>query len=136
MKTVTVMAWLLCWTCSLFAHVLFRKTGVHPGSRPGQAFCGTCASMDCCGGKMLRLTPKQQNGRPRMSRIGFIGLGNMGLPMGQNLIKAGHRVEGVDMSGVQTGNWRAAGAAAAETPKIAAARGDVVITMLPAGQHV
>jgi hypothetical protein len=26
----------------LFAHVLFRKTGTHPGSSPGQAFCGTC----------------------------------------------------------------------------------------------
>ncbi|HTQ82237.1 MAG TPA: NAD(P)-binding domain-containing protein, partial [Pseudolabrys sp.] len=25
-----------------------------------------------------------------MARIGFIGLGNMGLPMAQNLIKAGH----------------------------------------------
>src|SRR6266568_6441918 len=71
-----------------------------------------------------------------MSRIGFIGLGNMGLPMAQNLIKAGHQVEGVDMSSIQTDKWRAAGGAVAETPKIAAARGDVVITMLPAGKHV
>src|SRR5450432_3252333 len=30
-----------------------------------------------------------------MSRIGFSGLGNMGLPMAVNLIKAGHAVEGV-----------------------------------------
>ena len=29
-----------------------------------------------------------------MARIGFVGLGNMGLPMAQNLIKAGHQVEG------------------------------------------
>src|SRR6266568_2326058 len=71
-----------------------------------------------------------------MSRIGFIGLGNMGLPMAQNLIKAGHQVEGVDMSSVQTDKLRAAGGAVAETAKIVAARGDVVITMLPAGQHV
>src|ERR1044071_6577349 len=63
----------------------------------------------------------------RMSRIGFIGLGNMGLPMAQNLIKAGHQVEGVDMSSVQTDKLRAAGGAVAETAKIAAARGDVVI---------
>ena len=27
-----------------------------------------------------------------MARIGFIGLGNMGLPMAQNLVKAGHAV--------------------------------------------
>ena len=33
-----------------------------------------------------------------MARIGFIGLGNMGLPMAQNLIKAGHQVEGVDVN--------------------------------------
>jgi 3-hydroxyisobutyrate dehydrogenase len=71
-----------------------------------------------------------------MARIGFIGLGNMGLPMAQNLIKAGHQVEGVDVSQAATDKLRAAGGAVAETAKIAAARGDVVITMLPAGQHV
>src|SRR3954452_18265877 len=71
-----------------------------------------------------------------MSRIGFIGLGNMGLPMAQNLIKAGHQVEGVDMSSVQTEKLRAAGGAVAATPKIAASRADVVVTMLPAGTHV
>ena len=32
-----------------------------------------------------------------MARIGFIGLGNMGLPMAQNLIKAGHAVTGFDV---------------------------------------
>ena len=29
--------------------------------------------------------------------IGFIGLGNMGLPMAINLVKAGHRVLGFDL---------------------------------------
>ena len=71
-----------------------------------------------------------------MARIGFIGLGNMGLPMAQNLIKAGHRVEGVDVTTAATDKLKAAGGAVAETHKIAAARADVVITMLPAGQHV
>ena len=71
-----------------------------------------------------------------MARIGFIGLGNMGLPMAQNLIKAGHQVEGVDVSQAATDKLRTAGGAVAETAKIAAARADVVITMLPAGQHV
>jgi 3-hydroxyisobutyrate dehydrogenase len=71
-----------------------------------------------------------------MARIGFIGLGNMGLPMAQNLIKAGHQVEGVDVTQAATDRLRAAGGAVAETAKIAAARADVVITMLPAGQHV
>ena len=71
-----------------------------------------------------------------MARIGFIGLGNMGLPMAQNLIKAGHQVEGVDVSQAATDKLKAAGGAVAETAKIAASRADVVITMLPAGQHV
>ena len=33
-----------------------------------------------------------------MTKIGFIGLGNMGLPMAQNLVKAGHEVSGFDVS--------------------------------------
>ena len=32
-----------------------------------------------------------------MARIGFIGLGNMGLPMAGNLVKAGHAVTGFDV---------------------------------------
>jgi 3-hydroxyisobutyrate dehydrogenase len=71
-----------------------------------------------------------------MARIGFIGLGNMGLPMAQNLINAGHQVEGVDVTQAATDKLKAAGGAVVETAKIAAARADVVITMLPAGQHV
>ena len=71
-----------------------------------------------------------------MARIGFIGLGNMGLPMAQNLIKAGHTVEGVDVNPAAIERLKAAGGASVETAKVAAARADVVITMLPAGSHV
>jgi len=71
-----------------------------------------------------------------MARIGFIGLGNMGLPMAQNLIKAGHQVEGVDVNAAAVAKLVAAGGAGVETAKTAAARADVIITMLPAGQHV
>ena len=31
-----------------------------------------------------------------MARIGFIGLGNMGLPMARNLLAAGHEVRAFD----------------------------------------
>ena len=34
-------------------------------------------------------------GEGHMAKIGFIGLGNMGLPMAQNLLKAGHEVAGL-----------------------------------------
>jgi 3-hydroxyisobutyrate dehydrogenase len=71
-----------------------------------------------------------------MARIGFIGLGNMGLPMAQNLVKAGHQVEGFDLSGSQVDKLVATGGAAAASVKNAAARADIIITMLPAGQHV
>jgi 3-hydroxyisobutyrate dehydrogenase len=71
-----------------------------------------------------------------MARIGFIGLGNMGLPMAQNLLKAGHQVEGVDVNPASVEKLKVAGGAGAETAKIAAARADVVITMLPSGKEV
>jgi 3-hydroxyisobutyrate dehydrogenase len=71
-----------------------------------------------------------------MARIGFIGLGNMGLPMAQNLIKAGHQIEGVDVNPASVEKLKAAGGTAVETAKSAAARADVVITMLPAGKEV
>jgi 3-hydroxyisobutyrate dehydrogenase len=71
-----------------------------------------------------------------MARIGFIGLGNMGLPMAQNLLKAGHQVEGCDVNNEAVQKLVAAGGAAAETPKSAASRADVLITMLPSGKEV
>jgi 3-hydroxyisobutyrate dehydrogenase len=71
-----------------------------------------------------------------MSRIGFIGLGNMGLPMAQNLLKAGHQVEGVDLNPASIEKLIASGGSNAEFAKVAASRADVVITMLPAGKHV
>ena len=71
-----------------------------------------------------------------MSRIGFIGLGNMGLPMAQNLLKAGHQVEGVDVNPAAIEKLKAAGGASVEAAKGAAARADVVITMLPSSVEV
>jgi 3-hydroxyisobutyrate dehydrogenase len=71
-----------------------------------------------------------------MARIGFIGLGNMGLPMAQNLLKAGHTVSGFDVSKAQIDALAASGGAVAASAKAAAAGAEIVITMLPAGQHV
>ena len=33
-----------------------------------------------------------------MAAVAFIGLGNMGLPMALNLVRAGHRVTGFDLA--------------------------------------
>jgi 3-hydroxyisobutyrate dehydrogenase len=71
-----------------------------------------------------------------MARIAFIGLGNMGLPMAVNLIKAGHQVEGADLNPAAVEKLKAAGGAPVDMPAVAAARADVVVTMLPAGKQV
>ncbi len=71
-----------------------------------------------------------------MARVGFIGLGNMGLPMALNLIKAGHQVEGFDLHSPAVDNLVAAGGSSAGTINAVASRAEIVVTMLPAGQHV
>jgi 3-hydroxyisobutyrate dehydrogenase len=71
-----------------------------------------------------------------MARIGFIGLGNMGLPMAANLVKAGHAVAGFDVVKPLTGKLSAIGGLAAETIAMACGGADAIITMLPAGEHV
>jgi 3-hydroxyisobutyrate dehydrogenase len=71
-----------------------------------------------------------------MARIGFIGLGNMGLPMALNLIKAGHQVTGFDVVPEGIDKLKAGGGAAAKDIASIAADSEIVITMLPAGKHV
>jgi 3-hydroxyisobutyrate dehydrogenase len=71
-----------------------------------------------------------------MARIGFIGLGNMGLPMAQNLLKGGHAVTGFDAVKASVGRLSAANGAAATSVAETCAGAEVVITMLPAGEHV
>ena len=71
-----------------------------------------------------------------MARIGFIGLGNMGLPMARNLLAAGHEVRAFDTAGPAVERAVAAGAAAAADLGAAIGGADIVITMLPAGQQV
>lgn len=71
-----------------------------------------------------------------MARIGFIGLGNMGLPMARNLVKAGHQVAGFD---VVPAACKAAGEAGIQVAQAAPGvldGAETVVTMLPAGQHV
>jgi 3-hydroxyisobutyrate dehydrogenase len=71
-----------------------------------------------------------------MARIGFIGLGNMGLPMAANLVQAGHGVAGFDVVKPLTGKLSASGGFATDTISAACRGADAIITMLPASQHV
>lgn len=71
-----------------------------------------------------------------MARIGFVGLGHMGLPMALNLIKAGHTVTGFDLQAMAMDNFAAAGGKRALTLQDTARSQDVVITMLQTGEQV
>ena len=63
--------------------------------------------------------------------VGFIGLGTMGAPMARNLLNNGHRLIVADIQPAAVAALIAAGATMAATPKDAAARSEIVITMLP-----
>jgi 3-hydroxyisobutyrate dehydrogenase len=71
-----------------------------------------------------------------MARIAFIGLGNMGAPMAANLVKAGHEVVGYDRNATALASTVAFGVTPAASPGQAAKGAGVIITMLPAGEHV
>jgi len=69
-------------------------------------------------------------------KVGFVGLGNMGLPMSRNILAAGHDLVVHDLRRDAAASLLADGAAWAASPRQAGAGRDVVITMLPAPGHV
>src|SRR3954452_25350877 len=71
-----------------------------------------------------------------MTRIAFIGLGNMGGGMAANQAKAGHEVSAFDLSKAAVDKAAAAGCSAAGSAAAAGKDADAVIPVLPAGQHV
>jgi 2-hydroxy-3-oxopropionate reductase len=66
-----------------------------------------------------------------VSRIGFIGLGIMGAPMAENLVKAGHEVAGHTHKKAAMERLAAHGGRAAPTIADAVEGADFVVTMLP-----
>jgi len=71
-----------------------------------------------------------------MKKIGFIGLGIMGKPMAQNLLKAGYELTVYDVIPARLEEVVQAGARRGSSSKDVAARSEVVITMLPNSPHV
>ena len=63
--------------------------------------------------------------------VGFIGLGLMGKPMAQNLLKGGHSLVVHSRSRGPVEELVRAGARAAESPAELARQASIVITMLP-----
>jgi 3-hydroxyisobutyrate dehydrogenase len=71
-----------------------------------------------------------------MSNIGFIGLGNMGGPMAANLVKSGERILGFDVVEASRQASARDGVQIVATARGCTENADVVISMLPAGEHV
>jgi len=71
-----------------------------------------------------------------MAKVGFIGLGNMGLPMAENLIKMGHAVSGFDVNEDAGARLAAGGGTKVQSIAEVCTDAEAVITMLPAGEHV
>jgi 3-hydroxyisobutyrate dehydrogenase-like beta-hydroxyacid dehydrogenase len=66
-----------------------------------------------------------------MTRVSFLGLGRMGLPMAVNLVKAGHEVTVWNRTRSKAAEFSAAhGATAVDSPREAAQGAEVVVTML------
>jgi len=70
------------------------------------------------------------------SSICVIGLGNMGIPMGSCLLRAGFKVTGFDLSEAAREKFRAAGGEVAGTAAAAVKTAEIVITLLPDGKAV
>ena len=87
------------------------------------------------GTKDTDLINKESNNTTKPN-IAFIGLGNMGAPMAENLLKAGYTLSVYDLSEEATARLQQTGASVADSPKDAASNAQVIISMLPAGKHV
>ncbi len=71
-----------------------------------------------------------------MTRVAFIGLGNMGSGMAANQAKAGREVVAFDLSADALARAKEQGMTPAASAAEAVKDANIVITMLPAGQHV
>jgi 3-hydroxyisobutyrate dehydrogenase len=71
-----------------------------------------------------------------MSNIGFIGLGNMGAPMACNLVKSGGPVLGFDIVPALRQASSQDGVEIVANARATVENADIVITMLPDGEHV
>ncbi len=65
-----------------------------------------------------------------MATIAFVGLGAMGLPMAQNLVKAGHEVRGFDLNKTALAELENTGGQAAASAKDAASGAEVLMLMV------
>ena len=81
-------------------------------------------------------TRSGHDGNASLETIGFIGLGNMGLPMCLNLVDAGYDVVALDLRPEPVAEVVAAGGRTADDVAAVAAEADILLTSLPRPDHV
>ena len=70
------------------------------------------------------------------SKVGFVGLGVMGLSMARNIIRGGHSVTGYDISDEALDKFRQSDGRIAESPAEAASGSAATVVMVPNPEHV
>ena len=99
--------------------------------KSGQYTCETASTSSekpMKGSPEVRSKPALEPGR---TRVLFVGLGTMGLPMAINLLRAGFAVTGHDVNPRSAASLVAAGGRPGDDPCTSARDCDVVVTMLP-----
>jgi 3-hydroxyisobutyrate dehydrogenase len=71
-----------------------------------------------------------------MVAVGFVGLGNMGAPMAEHVLEAGHELTVYDIDEAATARLVEAGATAGDDPGGVAARSEVTVLSLPGPKAV
>ena len=69
-------------------------------------------------------------------KIGFVGLGMMGLPMARNLVEDGYSVNVFDLNEATVNAAKEFGASSSDSAADTASLSDIVITMVPDSEHV
>src|ERR1700738_4515155 len=72
------------------------------------------------------------SGSVNMETVGFVGVGKIGLPISENLIKSGYRVLGYRRSSLA--DFEKLGGIAARSPPESGAQADIVFSCLPSSE--
>src|SRR5438045_9622635 len=83
------------------------------------------------GGRVSKDAQRTSSPNGEKMKIGFIGTGNIGMPIAGQLLKAGHRLLVHDLRRANAEKLLAAGAEWVDTPTAVAAECDAVGTCLP-----
>lgn len=86
--------------------------------------------------KLIKRSFIHPSGQRNYSKIGFVGLGNMGNSMAKNILKKGFKLSVYDINKSSMTNLIEAGATGASSPSEISKNSEVIITMLPTNDHV